>query len=63
MMQFEKVSCPLDALEVFATADGFYRIYHKRNGPYVLKAVSLFNIMGDTIGEYDTLQKAIDAAQ
>lgn len=61
MKTFKKVSASFDPVETYVTEDGFYKII-KRRGVYTLKHLSLFNILGETLGEFETLEDAIAAA-
>lgn len=50
----------MDSVETYVSEDGFYKII-KRRGVYTLKRLSMFNIMGDELGEFDSLEDAMAA--
>ena len=60
-MKFTKVSSKSDPVIIYRSDDGFYKII-KRPGENVwtLKQISLFNIMGEVIGKFDTLEEAMN---
>lgn len=61
-MEFKKVSAKNDPVQVYATEDGFYKIIKRPSRDYYeLKRYSLFNIMGETIGRFETLEEAMNA--
>lgn len=60
-MTFTLKSDKRDAVKIWATEDGFYKIFKRPSkSTYELKEYSLFNIMGETIGEYDSLEEAMN---
>lgn len=58
-MIFTQTSSKKDPVITYTSNDGFYKITKRANTGYILKKVSLFNILGDVIGEYSTLEEAI----
>ncbi len=61
-MTFKRTSASFDPVITYTSEDGFYKITKKPNENYwTLKRVSLFDIMGTVIGEYSTLEEAMNA--
>lgn len=58
-MTFTLKSSKIDPVKTYVSEDGFYKIIKRPGKAYELKRISLFNIMGETIGEFDTLEDAI----
>lgn len=46
-----------DCVTTYTSEDGFYKIT-KRGGIWTLKRISLFNILGEEIGRFDSLEEA-----
>lgn len=60
-MKFTSKSMKNDPVQVWNSEDGFYKIVKKPSTNYMVLQISLFSIMGETIGEYDSLEAAIEA--
>lgn len=58
MKEFKKVNAKNDPVECWVSEDGFYRIT-KRGGVYTLKYISIFNLLGEEIGRYASLEDAM----
>ena len=60
-MKFTKTSSMSDPVITYCSEDGFYKIT-KRPGDnfWVLKRVSMFNILGEVVGKFDTLEDAMN---
>ena len=62
-MKFVLVSMECDPVKIYASENRAYKIY-KRGNAYTLKGnFSVFNILGDDLGIFNTLKEAIRAAQ
>lgn len=48
-----------DCVTTYTSEDGFYKIIG-RNGVWTLKKLSLFNILGETLGTFETLEAAMN---
>ena len=49
-----------DPVKIYVSEDGFYKIiYRPSKKIYELKKISLFDILGETIGNFATLEDAI----
>lgn len=60
-MKFTLKSDKRDAVKIYVSEDGFYKIFKRPNkNTWELKEYSLFNIMGETIGEFDSLEEAMN---
>lgn len=57
-MKFTLKSVKNDPVKTYVSEDGFYKIIKRPGCDYRLIYVSLFNIMGETIGEFKTLAAA-----
>lgn len=59
-MTFVKASSKMDPVVTYVSADGFLRIT-KRPGSakWVARIISISSILGEVIGEFDTLEEAI----
>ena len=60
---FTLKSSKSDPVKTYVSEDGFYKITKKpSDSKWTLKKVSLFNTMGEKMGEFDTLKEAIKYA-
>lgn len=60
-MTYKLKSSKYDKVKTYVSEDGFYKITKRPNeDKWTLKRVSLFNIMGEVIGEFNTLEEAIN---
>lgn len=53
-------SSNIDPVKIWSTEDGTYSIYKRQNTGYVLKSYDLFDMMGTELGEFDTLEEAMN---
>ena len=61
-MTYKRTSASFDPVITYTSEDGFYKITKKPNeNCWTLKQISLFNIMGEVIGKYNTLEEAKNA--
>lgn len=58
-MRFYKKSSKNDPVITYVSEDGFIRITKRPSTNWIAKRISIFNIMGDVIGEYETLEAAM----
>ena len=59
-MKFIRKSSPKDPVITYRSEDGFYSITKRPSTPgWVLREHDLFNILGNVIGEFATLESAI----
>ncbi len=59
-MKFTLKSSKNDPVKTYVSEDGLYKITKRPSKKtWTLKRVSLFDIMGETIGEYNTLEEAM----
>lgn len=59
-MKFTLKSSKKDPVKTYVSEDGFYKIVKRPSkATWTLKRVSMFDIMGETIGEYKTLDEAM----
>ena len=61
-MEFKLVSSKIDPVKIWSNENGTLKIYKRRNTGYIVKRISLFDILGETLGEYSTLEEAIKEA-
>lgn len=59
-MAFTLRSSKNDPVKTWSNENGTLKIIKKANTGYVLKQISLFNLMGEVIGEFDTLEEAMN---
>ncbi len=59
-MRFTLKSSKKDPVKTYVSEDGFYKIiYRPSKKTYELKRISLFDIFGETLGNFITLEEAI----
>ena len=58
-MTFTKTSSKNDPVIIYTSENGLYKIIKRTSTGYILKRYSLFNMMGEVIGEYNTLEQAM----
>ena len=59
-MKFTLKSSKKDPVKIYVSEDGFYKIVKRPSkATWTLKRVSMFDIMGETIGEFKTLEEAM----
>ena len=59
-MRFTLKSSKKDPVKIYVSEDGFYKIiYRSSKKVYELKKISLFDILGETLGNFTTLEEAI----
>lgn len=59
-MTFTLKSSKNDPVKTYVSEDGFLKItFRPSTKKYTLKRISLFNILGETLGEFDSLEEAI----
>ena len=59
-MRFTLKSSKKDPVKTYVSEDGFYKIiYRPSKKTYELKKISLFDILGETLGNFTTLEEAI----
>lgn len=60
-MTFTLKSSKSDPVKTYVSEDGFYKIIKKPSkDSYTLKRYSLFEMMGEVIGEFKTLEEAMN---
>ena len=60
-MTFALKSSKKDPVKTYVSEDGFYKIVKKPSKEtFTLKRVSLFDTIGEVIGEYATLEEAMN---
>lgn len=59
-MTFALRSSKKDPVKTWSNENGTLRITKKANTGYILKRISLFNLMGEVIGEFGTLEEAMN---
>ena len=60
-MKFSLKSDKRDPVKTYVSEDGFWTIVKRPSSPvWVLKRHSLFNILGEVVGEYGSLEEAMD---
>lgn len=60
-MEFRKVSSKNDPVITYANESGTIRITKRPSTMWIVKRISIFNILGETVGEFETLEDAIKA--
>lgn len=58
---FKLTSSKYDSVKTWSNENGTLKIIKRANTGYILKRISLFNMMGEVIGEYNTLEQAMEA--
>lgn len=59
-MAFTLTSSKNDPVKTWTNENGTLKITKRSNTGYILKQVSLFNLMGEVIDEFDTLEEAMN---
>ena len=60
-MTFTLKSSKNDPVKTYISEDGKYKIIKRPNSMYILKGnFSLFNTLGDELGRFNTLEKAMN---
>lgn len=60
-MKFTKTSSKIDPVVTYTSEDGFYKITKKPGDTFwTLKRISMFSIMGEVVGNFDTLEDAMN---
>lgn len=60
-MIFTLKSSKKDSVKTYVSEDGFYKIVKKPSqSTWTLKRVSLFDTIGEVIGEYNSLEEAMN---
>ena len=60
-MEFRKVSSKNDPVITYSNESGTVTITKRPSTNWIVRRVSLFNILGEVIGEFETLEDAINA--
>lgn len=60
-MRFEKISSKNDPVITYSNKSGTIRISKRPSSLWIAKRISIFNILGETVGEFETLEDAIKA--
>ena len=60
-MEFRKVSKENDPVIKYSNELGTITITKRPSTTWIVRRISLFNIMGEVIGEFETLEDAIKA--
>lgn len=61
-MMYKKTSASYDPVITYTSEDGFYKITKKPSeNVWTLKVFSMFSIMGEVVGKYNTLEEAMNA--
>lgn len=60
-MKFTKTSSKIDPVITYSSEDGFDKITKKPGDTFwTLKRISMFSIMGEVVGKFDTLEDAMN---
>ena len=62
-MKFNLKSSKKDPVKTYVSEDGFVRITKRPSSRWIVKRVSMFDILGETIGEFDSLEEAVESVQ
>ena len=57
---FKLTSSKNDSVKTWSNENGTLKITKRSTTGYVLKQYSIFNMMGEVIGEFDTLEEAMN---
>ena len=59
MRNYKLTSMEIDPVKIWSSEDGLYKIIKRPNTGYVLKKYSLLDILGEELGEFETLEEAM----